>query len=227
MNQYLKDGGVYTKGVDGPVEISVIIDQSGSMQGRQSDVIGSFNRFLEEQRALPGQATLTLTLFADYANVVVAGADLQNIADLTPTTYRPSGSTALLDAVGKTMSSLNARGPGRAVIVIITDGEENASKHYNIAQVRDYIVLAEARGWKVLFLGANIDAFKIGSMIGVAQFNTANFVASASGVRGMSAGFSGSVSNYRSSTMDSHSLNEAVASATAVEENLQKGVDTP
>ncbi len=56
MNQYLKDGGVYTVGVDGPVEISVIIDQSGSMQGRQSDVIGSFNRFLEEQRALsPGR----------------------------------------------------------------------------------------------------------------------------------------------------------------------------
>ena len=217
-NPYLKSNETL-KGADGPVEISVIIDQSGSMLTRAQDVIGGFNNFLAEQCALPGEARLTLTLFADAVHTPVINTDIHSIADLTTTTYRPAGSTALLDAVGRTMSGLNARSPSRAVIVIITDGEENASRQYNITQVREYITSAEARGWKVLFLGANIDAFKVGTALGASLYNTANFVQSASGVRGMSAGFSGSVANYRSSVADNISLNDAVANATAEQEH--------
>ena len=81
-------------------EIVCIVDRSGSMHSIVDDAIGGFNAFLQEQQAAPGEATLTLALFNHGYQLVHDNVPIQDVAALDTDTYRPSGMTALLDAVG-------------------------------------------------------------------------------------------------------------------------------
>jgi len=89
--------------------IAVVLDASGSMSGITDDTIGSFNQFLAEQKALPGEAAFTLCVFNTDYRLVHDFQPLASVANLTNKTYRPMGGTALLDAMGTTIDSLGAR----------------------------------------------------------------------------------------------------------------------
>lgn len=90
-------------------EIACIVDRSGSMHSIAEDAVGGFNRFLEEQKALPGRARLTLVLFDHEYQLLCAGLDLRRVPPLDDRLYRPRGMTALLDAVGRTLDDLDRR----------------------------------------------------------------------------------------------------------------------
>ena len=87
-------------------EIICILDRSGSMSSIEKDAIGGFNTFLEEQKKLPGTASVTLVLFDNEYLTTVTNADIQTVEPLSKKTYVPRGSTALLDAVGRTVERL-------------------------------------------------------------------------------------------------------------------------
>lgn len=149
--------------------LSVILDRSGSMESIRDDVIGGFNAFLRQQQVTEGSATLTLVQF-DTQNpyeVVHTFKLVQAVPPLTRETYAPRASTPLLDAIGHGIKDLEQQivamkaenRPEHVVVVIITDGMENASREFSAERVRAMIAeKQELAGWKFVYLSADINA---------------------------------------------------------------------
>ncbi len=149
--------------------ISVILDRTGSMESIRDDVIGGFNAFLAEQKKVPAEATLTLVQFdsQDPYEVIHDFASLASVGELMRETYVPRASTPLLDAMGrgindleKRISSLAAEArPSKVIVVVITDGQENASREFRRDQVVKMIKeRTDKDGWQFVFLSAGLDA---------------------------------------------------------------------
>jgi uncharacterized protein YegL len=170
-------------------EIICITDGSGSMSGLRGDVVGGFNAFVAEQRAIPGEARMTLVQFNSGVNTLYQAKPLGEVATLALDQYCPMGGTALLDAIGTTLEQqgkrIAAENWAEAVIVsITTDGEENSSSHYSLEQVKAMITHAQDKaGWVFVFQAANQDAFLAGGQYGISAGTTHSFTASAAGVR--------------------------------------------
>ena len=88
----------------GYTHIAVVLDRSGSMSSVRKDTIGGFNSFLAEQKSAPGEATLTLVQFDNEYQTVFYEEKIANVPDLNDKTFVPRGGTALLDAIGKTIT---------------------------------------------------------------------------------------------------------------------------
>lgn len=174
------------------VEIAYILDRSGSMQPRQESAVAAFNDFLKAQLAVPGEARLTLVQFDDQYEVPVAAQRLPKVPQLTAATYTPRGSTALLDAIGRTIKDLDSRlrklpaaqQPVKVILAIFTDGLENASSDYTAKHISDLIRLyRDSKGWEFLFLAANQDAIANAAKMSVAEGLSGNVVFSDHGIR--------------------------------------------
>lgn len=181
-------------------EIIVVTDRSGSMASIRKDANGGFSSFIEEQRTVEGEARVTQIMFDDK---IETQYEAKPLADVPPLDLTPRGSTALLDAIG---SALNVQGERihdekwaeLVIVVIITDGGENASREYKADQIKSMIEHAEKNGWKFVFLAANQDAFQVGAQYGIGAQFTSNFDATAKGTRMAYATASASVANLRS-----------------------------
>ncbi len=173
------------------IEIAYILDRSGSMQPMQEPAVAAFNDFLKVQLEVPGEARLTLVQFDDRYEVPIAALRLQDVPQLTAATYIPRGSTALLDAIGRTIKDLDIRlqklppthQPAKVILAIFTDGEENASREYTAKHISDLIHLyRDTKGWEFLFLAANQDAIATAAQMNMAQGTSGNVQFSASGI---------------------------------------------
>ena len=188
-------------------EILVITDRSGSMGTIANDVIGGYNRFLEEQKEVEGDAKVTFVQFDDHYEVVYEGKPLSAAPNLDNKTFVPRGMTALYDALGKTLSTQKQRIEKEAwadlvIVCVITDGQENASHEYTNATVKPLIKDAEDRGWKFIYLGANQDSFAVTQNLGMTNTLSAaqaNYTADAKGVGMAYASFSDATRALRSS----------------------------
>ncbi len=191
-----------------PVHISVVLDRSGSMSAIADDIVGGFNEFLAEQRRGDGLARVTLAQFDsdDPFDVLIDGADLARVRPLRRSAYQPRGMTPLYDAIGRMIARIDAGVARRAadgllaedqLVVIVTDGLENASREHTRAGVMRMIEERRARGWVFAFLGANQDAYAEGAAIGVAPGAAAPWQASADGARRAFSGVSAATSAYR------------------------------
>lgn len=183
-------------------DIICILDRSGSMQSVKSDAIGGFNNLLKEQKALPGQAAMTVVLFDHEYEVLHSRKPIANVAPLNDASYVPRGTTALLDAIGKTLTTAktyDAASPDHKFIVaIITDGQENASREWMKPAVKSLTDELTAKGWTFVYLAANQDAFMEAGALGMANQFTANYAATSIGTQSAYAGVSGSMTNIRS-----------------------------
>ena len=173
-------------------EIVFILDRSGSMSGLECDTIGGFNGFIKKQ-AEAGQTSLTTVLFDDKYEILHNGIDARNVL-LTEDEYFTRGSTALLDAVGKTIDNVGKRlsgtpevlRPGKVIFVITTDGMENASQEYNYDNVKKMIThQTEKYKWEFIFMGANIDVVNEGERLGIKADRSFEFAATDVGVAEM------------------------------------------
>ncbi|MGP4108117.1 vWA domain-containing protein [Virgibacillus sp. L01] len=174
-------------------EIIFLLDRSGSMAGLESDTIGGFNAFTGKQCQLEGETILTSVLFDDKYEVLWNGVDANSIR-LTENEYYVRGTTALLDAVGKTILDVGYRlsrtreeqHPDNVIVVITTDGMENASREFSYKKVKELIKHQQDKyKWEFIFMGANIDAAKEANNIGIVEQNAYNFEASEKGVERM------------------------------------------
>jgi hypothetical protein len=155
-------------------EIVIVLDESGSMGSCKNDTIGGVNLFLENQKRIKGEVKVTLVKFSDYYKIVNDAIPLVRVVYLDEINYTPSFSTALLDAVGKTINVIGRRladtpetdRPGKIIFAVITDGFENASREFTRSQVFHMVThQREKYGWEFIFLGADIDAW--GADIGI------------------------------------------------------------
>jgi hypothetical protein len=173
-------------------EIAYILDRSGSMQPMQEPAVAAFNDFIKSQLDVPGDARLTFVQFDDAYEVPVAAMPIQDVPQLTAATYTPRGSTALLDAIGRTIKETDRRisalpdadKPGKVILAIFTDGMENASQEYTIKHIGDLIRLyRDQKGWEFLFLAANQDAIASGSAMHMNASLSANVSYNPKGIR--------------------------------------------
>lgn len=189
-------------------EIICIIDRSGSMGLIKADAIGGFNTFLDEQKKLPGEATMTYIQFDTEYEIVHENTPIHEIQPINDKTYQPRGATALLDAVGKTIDSTGKRiagisedqRPEKIIVAILTDGEENSSGKYNLSQIKKMIThQKDTYKWKFIFLAANQDAFAEAVKLGIDAKDTVTFAATGDGVRVAYGNMSRTVAQYRAS----------------------------
>lgn len=176
----------------GLTEMVFILDRSGSMHGMEADTIGGFNSMIEKQKALEGQACVSTILFDHESVVLHDRVGLSKIQPMTDRDYTVRGCTALLDAIGGAIHHIAlvhkyARKedvPERTVFVIITDGMENASRHYSAERVKKMIEKEKNKyGWEFLFLGANIDAVETAANFGIAQDRAVSYRSDSQGTR--------------------------------------------
>ena len=168
------------------VHVSFLLDRSGSMEPIRDDVIGGFNQFLREQQARPGVCRMTLVQFDSQApfEILADAADVRDVSPLDAGRYEPRAGTPLLDALGALIEHAERRARGRdedAVIVVFTDGEENASERWKRAELFERIAALKARGWAFVFLGANQDAYAEGGGLGFAAGSTSGWKHRSSG----------------------------------------------
>ena len=163
------------------IELVLVLDKSGSMQGLESDTIGGFNSMIEKQKALSTPVDVTAVLFNDTTDVLYTHKNIRLVRPLTDKEYEVGGTTALLDAVGNTIlkverePSVKSRGT-KVVFVIITDGLENASAEFSKTKVKQMISdKQEKAGWDFIYLGANIDAVEEADAIGVKKSNAVTY----------------------------------------------------
>jgi hypothetical protein len=190
--------------------ITIILDRTGSMESIRDDVIGGFNAFLHEQKVLAGEATLTLVQF-DSQNpyeVVHRFAPVQEVPALTRETFVPRASTPLLDAIGRGINDVersladimeNYR-PSKVVFVVITDGQENASREFRRDQILKMIRDRQTRcGWQFVFLSADLDAINDALEHGFQAKAAMAFDKTDRGTHAAFASFSDKVARYRQS----------------------------
>lgn len=193
---------------DNYTDITFVLDRSGSMSSVQNDTIGGFNTFIDEQRKLPGDCTASLMQFDDVHDIVYQGKPIKDAPHLTTETFVPRGSTALLDAIGRTITATGARlaamaeadRPSKVLFVILTDGGENASKEFRRQQIFDMIkTQRETYNWDFVFIGANQDAIAVGGSIGIAAASSMSYAANAQGTKHAFASASGYAMRSRAS----------------------------
>ena len=165
-------------------ELVFILDRSGSMSGLEKDTIGGFNSMLEKQKEEEGEAVVTTVLFDNKYELLHDRINIKGISPITEKEYYVRGTTALLDAVGKTISkienahkhTLESQKPSKVLFVITTDGMENSSTRYNYVKIKKMIEDKKKEfGWEFIFLGANIDAVRAAESIGISKDRATNY----------------------------------------------------
>ena len=173
-------------------DITIILDRSGSMETIKSATIEGFNSFLRDQKKNELQSFITFVQFDDCYEMVYEEKNIENVQYLNRETFVPRGLTALLDAIGTTISSTKKRikllpkskRPEDILIAIITDGMENASRKYTQDEIfRKIKSLEEEHGWKFVFIAANQDAIHEGLKYGIPKERALSFISNGDGMK--------------------------------------------
>lgn len=177
--------------------IVALVDRTGSMYSIRSDTEGAFNQFIDEQKNLQSDDRAFVSLYQfdtdfDSPKVVETVYERTAIDKVPKLSIEPRGGTPLNDAIGTTIvrvgEQLSAlpeeQRPGKVIFVIMTDGLENASMEYSIERVKEMVTeQTEKYGWEFVFLGAGIDAIKVGGGYGFKSGQTFAVTATGAGVK--------------------------------------------
>jgi uncharacterized protein YegL len=150
----------------------------------ESDTIGGFNSMLQKQKDEPGECRITTVLFDNDYEILHDRIEIKAVSPVTEREYFVRGSTALLDAVGKTINKIGGAQKntaeeyraGKVLFVITTDGMENSSREFGYDRIKAMIEHQKSKyNWEFIFLGANIDAVETADRFGIAENRTVNF----------------------------------------------------
>lgn len=181
--------------------IIAVLDRSGSMQSVAKDAIGGYNNFLAEQRKGKDKATISGYLFDDKFEKLYNGEvlNIKDVPDLTDKEFIPRNSTALLDAIGKAVVEYKATGnkADKVLMIIVTDGEENASREFSRKDIADLISSHKKMGWQFLFLCSTEDALTTSQSLNISANNTFQFVNNSLGNQELYSKISFAASSYR------------------------------
>lgn len=214
-------------------EMAFILDMSGSMSHITDDTIGGFNSIIEKQKCEDGEAYVTTVLFDHEYKLLHDHIPLEDVKQMTRDEYSPRGTTALFDAIGKTINSIGARlnntpedeRPEKIIVVITTDGYENASREFTRNQIKEMIEHQQSKySWTFMFLGANIDATAEAESIGIGADWSRNYATSAQGVAAHAEGVSTAMCYLRSSEYVCNADNSSYKAVMAALDSVTEAV---
>lgn len=187
-------------------DVTLLIDRSGSMSVIRQATVDGINSFINEQKAIPGDGCWSLyqfdspgmhnvgrTIFMpeeQFPERIYSAMPQSQVEAIPLSKFVPRGNTALIDATCITIDQTGARiaampesdRPSNVVMVIVTDGMENASIRYTQEQLRQRIThQKEKYNWTFIYLGANQDAIAEGAKYGIEEKTCAGFVATTAG----------------------------------------------
>lgn len=196
--------------------ICFILDRSGSMYSQAADAIGGFNTFIQSQKALPGKATMSLILFDNLFEQPYDFTPINMVPELTHETFIPRGGTALLDAVGRAITQTGIKlaampeseRPGRVLVAVLTDGEENQSHEFSATRIKEMIDHQQTKyAWQITFLSSDIKAAEQALSYGFATGNTR----SAGSIKSAMLGYTLNAERSRSISHESYLATNACA----------------
>lgn len=183
----------------GKTHIVMVLDRSGSMASCWDETINGINVWKLETLAVPGDYTFSLTVFDTRIEQPHFDVALQDVPDFTGTEFPPRGSTALYDAVAASVTELEDKigQDDRALVVIVTDGQENSSRRWTKEKVRDLVErLTDTGRWTFTYLSASPSAWSDAQVIGVAAGNTSTYTATPVGTQSAWSTVAGSTQAY-------------------------------
>lgn len=190
--------GKNIRGEKAVTDVIFILDKSGSMRYYTDETIRGFNTMLDVQRKEEGRAYITTVLFNEKSVYLHEREEIEKVKKLTRKDYEAGGCTALLDAVGDAIEKARrSRCGNKTVVIVITDGLENASVNYTYKEIREKIASRRLQGWEFIFLGANIDVAAEAEKIGIPMRRAAGYCQDDEGVRLNFQAVSKVVSNVR------------------------------
>lgn len=204
---------------DNLIHVCFIIDKSGSMYSSKEDVVGGFNKTIDEQKAVKdGECVVSLFTFNDDVKQVFLGRKLDEIKPLTSEAepkfyglcnavrtvvrynadgtskvqnqssiseytskssefnYSPEGMTAMNDGIGTAIDSVGKwladmpeeERPSKNLIVVMTDGCENASKEYSLKRVKEMIQhQTDVYNWTFVYMGTDVTTVETAENLGI------------------------------------------------------------
>ena len=161
------------------MDLVFVLDKSGSMFDVVDDTIGGFNSFIKKEKERGKKTCVTLVLFDDEYHILYTRKPIDEVELLTDSEYFASGCTALLDAVGRTILSIDKEVSNKVMFVITTDGLENSSMEFSR---RDIKKLIEDHNWEFLFIGADIDSYAEAATMGIPRTRAAKFRKTSAGL---------------------------------------------
>lgn len=152
----------------------ILVDGSSSMQDKWWDTMSGLDAFMQ---VLKRENIHSHGIAATFCSADISCVQRDStVADWAPFYDEPLGShwgmTPLYDAINKMGRELRDLNPPKASIVIITDGDENASRHTDAGQARAILDWCRAKGWQVTFLGANFNNSEQAKLLGADDSNT-------------------------------------------------------
>jgi len=137
--------------------VFILLDRSGSMSSMWNEALGGINGYVSGLR----DAKVTLAIFDTVSYDVIRNTISENWVNVTSQEIQPRGGTPLLDAAGRILWSAIDSKADRAVIVVVTDGEENSSKKFNAKEIKELTNKVDNElDYEIVFLGANFDNVK-------------------------------------------------------------------
>lgn len=163
------------------IDIIIILDESFSMINMGREPIQAVDEFIKDQSEKCPEGNVTIVTFSDFSRTIIENTPFKDFTGFTD--YKPDGLTALNDAICSTIEKkLKTPNKFNVVLIIITDGDENASQNYDSVCLKEMIKNVETiYKWKTIFIGANQDSFEVGSKMNVEHNRCANFDASIPG----------------------------------------------
>ena len=161
------------------LDVVFILDKSGSMSGSEDNTISSFNEYLAKEKKNKFNTKITTVLFSHDYEYLHNRVDISKVKKLTSDDYYVGGCTALYDALGNTINSMEKKDTDKVLFIIITDGYENASKEYDNKMIKKLI--KKHSDWEFIYIGADIDSYASGGAIGIKKDNIANYKKDARG----------------------------------------------
>lgn len=196
------------------LDVVFILDKSGSMSGSEENTISSFNEYLEKEKKNKFKTTITTVLFSDDYKYLHNGIDVRKVKPITNKDYYVGGCTALYDALGNTIQTIDKKDTDKVLFIIITDGYENASREYDNNNIRSLI--KKHKDWEFIYIGADIDSYTAGNNIGIKRENIANYKKDSKGTSKLF----GAVGKFECAMMD-----EAVACCSSWKEELDEYIE--
>ena len=154
------------------LDLIFVLDRSGSMRGSEEDTIGGFNSFIQREKENNLNTHVTTVLFDDHYEVLYKRRPIAEVDELTRNEYWVRGCTALLDAIGKTINTLDMEIDNKVLFVIMTDGLENSSREFSKEQIKNLI---DNHNWEFIYIGADIDSYSEAGHIGIRETHVANY----------------------------------------------------